>query len=217
MNLWIVMPAHNEERSIGGVIDGLKHEGYGKIIVVNDGSSDRTAEVARSKGAVVITHESNRGLGAALRSGLEEARRRGAEAAVTFDADGQHDPKTIRELLAALNEADLVIGVRDRAEMPLNKRVGNFGLDLITHLFGGPLIDSQSGFRALNRRALEEIKIRSDRYEVSSEIMIQSKEKGLKVKGAPVRGIFTSYSKARGTTIASGIRIFWGLLRQRVS
>jgi len=217
MNLWIVIPAYNEERSIGGVLDALKHEGYRQIIVANDGSNDRTAEIARSKGAVVITHERNRGLGAALRSGLEDARRRGAEAAVTFDADGQHDPKTIQELLAALGEADLVIGVRDRAEMPLNKRVGNFGLDLITHLLGGPLIDSQSGFRAFNRRALEKIKIRSDRYEVSSEIMIQSKEKGLKVKGVPIRGIFTSYSKARGTTIASGIRILGGLLKQKVS
>lgn len=215
-NLWIVMPAHNEESSIGGVLDGLKRAGYGQIIVVNDGSRDRTVEVARSKGAVVVSHEHNRGLGAALRTGLEEARRRGADAAVTFDADGQHDPRAISGLVDALNEADLAVGVRDRGVMPWNKRVGNLGLDVITRLLGGPLIDSQSGFRVFNRRALEEIQIRSDRYAVSSEIMIQSQKRGLKVKGVPIRGIFTDYSKARGTTIASGFKIFLDLLRLKV-
>ncbi len=216
-NPWIVMPAHNEERSVGRVLDSLKREGYGQIIVVDDGSRDRTAEVARSKGAVVVSHERNRGLGAALRSGLEEARRRGAERVVTFDADGQHDPKAISWLLNALDGADLAIGVRVRGSMPLHKRVGNFGLDVITHLLGGPFTDSQSGFRAFNRRALELIRIRSDRYEVSSEIVVQAKGKGLRIRGVPIEAIFTDYSRARGTTIASGFRIFLGLLKLKVS
>jgi glycosyltransferase involved in cell wall biosynthesis len=216
-NLWIVMPAHNEERSIGGVLECLRREGYGQVIVVDDGSRDRTAEVARSKGAVVVSHESNRGLGAALRSGLEEARRRGADQAVTFDADGQHDPKAISGLLKVLDGADLAIGVRVRGSMPLHKRVGNFGLDVITHLLGGPFTDSQSGFRAFSRRALELIRIQSNRYEVSSEIVIQARGKGLRVHGISIKAIFTDYSKARGTTIASGFRIFLGLLRLKVS
>lgn len=214
--VWIVMPAYNEERSIGGALDALRREGYRRVIVVDDGSRDRTAEIARAKGAVVVSHERNRGLGAALRTGLEGARRRGAEVAVTFDADGQHDPRAIRGLLKALDGADLAIGVRRREGMPLHKRVGNFGLDVITRMLGGPLTDSQSGFRAFNRRALEAIRIRSNRYEVSSEIVIQARREELRLRDVPIEALFTDYSKARGTTIASGLRIFLGLLKLRM-
>lgn len=216
MATWIVMPAYNEERSIGRVIDALRAEGWTNIIVVDDGSRDRTAEIARSKGAVVVSHPKNMGLGAALRTGLREALERGADSAVTFDADGQHDPKAIRELIAALDEADVIIGVRRHFGIPLHKRLGNFALDFVTYLFSGVLTDSQSGSRAFNRRALEAIRIRSNRYEVSSEIIIQARRLGLRFKEVPVRCFYTKYSKARGTTIASGFRILLALLRQMV-
>ena len=217
MDVWMVMPAYNEERTIGGVLDTLRREGYSKVIVVDDGSRDRTAEIARSKGALVVSHPKNMGLGAALRTGLRVAREQGADRAVTFDADGQHDPKAVRRLLEALDGGDLVIGVRQHLGIPLHKRLGNFALNLITYLFSGVLTDSQSGSRAFNRRALKAIRIRSDRYEVSSEIVIQAKRQGLRLKEVPVKCFYTKYSKARGTTIASGVRIFGGLLRQRVS
>jgi glycosyltransferase involved in cell wall biosynthesis len=214
---WIVMPAHNEERSIGRVIDDLRAEGWTNIIVVDDGSGDRTAEIARSKGAVVISHPKNMGLGAALRTGLRAALERGADVAVTFDADGQHDPKAVGRLVAALDGADVAIGVRQHLGIPLHKRLGNFLLDFVTYLFSGILTDSQSGSRAFNRRALETIRIRSNRYEVSSEIIIQASRLRLRLKEVPVRCFYTEYSKARGTTIASGFRILLGLLKQMVS
>jgi len=214
---WIVVPAYNEEFSIGGVLDTLHAEGWRDVIVVDDGSRDRTAEIASSKGALVINHPKNMGLGAALRTGLAKARELGADVAVTFDADGQHDPKAVRALVEALSGADFAVGVRQHLGIPLHKRVGNFILNLVTCLFSGVLTDSQSGSRALNRRALEAIRIRSDRYEVSSEIIIQARRKGLRLREVPVRCFYTKYSKARGTTIASGVRIFWALIRQRVS
>lgn len=217
MKVWIVMPAYNEEHSIGGVLDALKREGWRNIIVADDGSRDRTAEIARSKGALVVSHRQNMGLGAALRTGLNKARQLGADCAVTFDADGQHDLEAVRALVQALNDAELVIGVRRHLGIPLHKRVGNFGLNLITYLFSGVLTDSQSGSRAFSKRALELIRIRSNRYEVSSEIIIQAKKRGLRLQEVPVKCFYTKYSKARGTTIASGIKIFWGLLKQKVS
>lgn len=217
MKVWIVLPAYNEESAISGVLDALHREGWHNIIVVDDGSRDRTAEIARSKGALVVSHERNMGLGAALRTGLNKARELGADRAVTFDADGQHDPKAVRALVQALNNADLVIGVRQHLGIPLHKRVGNFVLNLITCLFSGVLTDSQSGSRAFNKRALERIRIRSNRYEVSSEIIIQAKKRGLRLREAPVRCFYTKYSKARGTTITSGFKIFWLLIKQRVS
>ena len=207
------MPAHNEEHTIGGVLDSLKREGWRQIIVVNDGSTDRTASIARAKGAVVVTHKRNMGLGSALRTGLATAKKKGADCAVTFDADGQHDPKAVRRLVSALRSRDLVIGVRMHMGIPLYKRFGNFILDWITFLFSNIFIDSQSGSRAFNRRALEKIKIMSDRYEVSSEIIIQAKKRGLKIGWMRVKCFYTKYAKARGTTIVSGVRIFAGLIK----
>ena len=141
------------------------------------------------------------GLGAALRTGLETARKRNADRVITFDADGQHDPKAVRRLLEALDGEDLAIGVRQNLGIPLHKRVGNFGLNFITYLFSGVFTDSQSGSRAFNRKALEKIKIKSNRYEVSSEIIIQARKHGLKVGEVPVKCFYTKYSQARGTTI----------------
>jgi glycosyltransferase involved in cell wall biosynthesis len=166
---------------------------------------------------VVISHPKNMGLGAALRTGLRAALERGADVAVTFDADGQHDPKAVGRLVAALDGADVAIGVRQHLGIPLHKRLGNFLLDFVTYLFSGILTDSQSGSRAFNRRALETIRIRSNRYEVSSEIIIQASRLRLRLKEVPVRCFYTEYSKARGTTIASGFRILLGLLKQMVS
>jgi len=216
MKVWIAMPAYNEEREIGRVLDALRREGYSKVIVVDDGSRDKTAKIARSKGAVVVSHPRNMGLGAALRTGLRTAYERGADCAVTFDADGQHDPKAVSALVNALDGADVVIGVRQNLGIPVHKRFGNYGLNLITYLFSGVLTDSQSGSRAFNRRALEAIQIRSNRYEVSSEIIIQARNRGLRLKNVPVKCFYTRYSKARGTSIASGFRIFWRLVKQKI-
>jgi glycosyltransferase involved in cell wall biosynthesis len=217
MKVWIVIPAYNEEQSVGVVLDVLKREGWRDIIVVDDGSRDRTAEIARERGAVVLSHPRNMGLGAALRTGLRAALERGADCAVTFDADGQHDPKAVRLMVDSLDGVDFVIGVRHFTDIPLNKRVGNFILNFITRLLGGVLTDSQSGMRALNRRALEAIQIRSNRYEVSSELVVRANRLGLRIKEVPVRCFFTPYSKARGTTIASGLRIFINMLKLRLT
>lgn len=216
MKFWIVMPARDEERVIGKVLDDLRSKGWKDVIVVNDGSRDRTAEIAAKKGAVILTHTRNLGLGAALRTGLKAALERGADCAVTFDSDGQHDSEAIKRIVDSIDGADLVIGSRHFFNIPLNKRVGNFGLNMITRILGAPLVDSQSGMRAFNRRALEKIKIRSNRYEVSSEIVIQAKRKGLRIKEVPVKCYFTAYSKARGTTILSGIRIAIDLFKMRI-
>jgi glycosyltransferase involved in cell wall biosynthesis len=217
MKTWIVIPAYNEERTVGDVIESLHREGWRNILVVDDGSKDRTAQIAKSKGALVISHEKNCGLGAALRTGLAKTRELKADVVVTFDADGQHDPKAVRRLVGALSEADLIIGVRHFIDAPFHKRLGNFWFNLITCLIGGAFTDSQSGMRAFNRRALENIRIKSDRYEVSSEIILRASRKGLRIKEVPIRCVFTPYSKARGTTIASGIRIFIGLTKLRLS
>lgn len=212
----MIIPAYNEEHSIGRVLDDLKKEGWKNLIVVDDGSTDATARIARSKGALVVSHLKNSGLGAALRTGLEKAKELGARRVVTFDADGQHDSKSVAEIVSSLDMADLVIGVRRNVNIPLHKRFGNFVLDFITFIFSGLFTDSQSGNRGFSKRALERVDIKSDRYEVSSEIIIQASKLGLRIKTVPVKCYYNEYSKGKGTTILSGIKIFWKLLVQKV-
>lgn len=150
-----VIPAYNAERSIGHVVSSLREargsQGDELIIVVNDGSRDATAELAKRAGAYVLSHASNRGKGAALQSGLAEARRRGIQAVVTLDADGQHfadDAFKLQHHPAA--EDALVLGVRDlaRAGAPRPNRFSNALSNFFLSWFGGMrLKDTQCGLR----------------------------------------------------------------------
>src|SRR5262245_22723022 len=110
----VVIPAFNEERTIVEVIRGLKQRGFAALVVVDDGSSDRTAELASYERVILLRHALNRGLGGALGTGISAALRLGAEVIVTFDADGQHDPSDIVRLIEPIEagEAELVIGSR---------------------------------------------------------------------------------------------------------
>jgi len=217
VRVWIVIPAYNEERNIGKVIDSLRLEGWRNLLVVDDGSSDRTAEIARRKGAEVIVHSRNLGLGAALRTGFGRALQLGADAVVTFDADGQHEVRDVRKLVEGLREADVVIGVRRSVGIPLHKRFGNFVLNVLTFLLTGIYTDSQSGSRALSRRALRELRLRGERYEISSEILLRLSQAGLKWKEAPVTCYYPPHARVKGTTILSGIRIFLRLLSLKLA
>jgi glycosyltransferase involved in cell wall biosynthesis len=192
-------------------------EGWKNLLVVDDCSSDRTAEIARRKGAEVITHPKNLGLGATLRTGFDRALQLGADAVVTFDADGQHDVKDVRKLVEGLREADVVIGVRRSVGIPLHKRFGNFALNVLTFSLTGIYTDSQSGSRALSRRALRELRLRGERYEISSEILLRLSQAGWKWKGVPVTCYYPPHAKVKGTTILSGIRIFLRLLSLKLA
>ena len=126
----IVIPAYNEERSIVAVIRGLKQQGFASLIVVDDGSSDRTSELARQEGVILLRHILNRGLGGALGTGISAALRLGAELIVTFDADGQHSADDVSGLIEPIlaDQADVVLGSRflrrdTVAAIPLPRRL----------------------------------------------------------------------------------------------
>jgi glycosyltransferase involved in cell wall biosynthesis len=125
--LFLILPAYNEEKSIGRVIRGLFEHGYKNIVVVNDGSSDRTAVLAKEAGATVLTHQINRGQGAALQTGHDYALARGASVAVDFDADEQFNVLDIEPAVKMLevNKLDVILGSRfldSRTKMPWLKR-----------------------------------------------------------------------------------------------
>jgi glycosyltransferase involved in cell wall biosynthesis len=220
----LVMPAYNEASVIGEVIDGLPREvdGWGvDVVVVNDGSTDATAQEARRRRCVVIDHLVNSGSGGATTTGLRYATERGYPFVVTIDADGQHASadcvRVIRTLLRG--EADVVIGSRliDSAGMPWYRVLGNRGLNLVTYLLlGATASDTQSGLKGFSPRALERIRIRSSGMEFCSEIVWRAKQHRLTVEEIPIRAIYTDYSLAKGQSNWNALSIIMNLLKRRV-
>jgi len=217
----VVIPAFNEERTIVEVIRGLKQRGFTRLIVVDDGSSDRTGELASSEGVIRLCHLLNRGLGGALGTGISAALRLGAEVIVTFDADGQHDPNDIMRLLEPIDmgEAEVVIGSRmlDPRGMPFQRRLANWLANVVTYLlFGGWTTDSQSGLRAFSRRAAARMQIMTTGMEVSSEIIAEAVRNRLKRKEVPVKAISTDYSLSKGQSFTVGLQTLMKLILTKV-
>lgn len=215
-----VVPAFNEEKTIGKVIDKLKKV-VDEIIVINDGSIDRTQKIAEEKKVIVYTHLLNCGLGAALITGFKAALKRNADIVVTIDADGQHNPEDVPRLIKPIlkNEADFVVGARNfkLRSTPFLRLIYNYLANFITWLFFKVKVkDSQSGFRAFSRSALEKIKIESGRMEVSSEFFLEAKRNNFRIKEIPIESIYTKYSLSKGQGFFTGIKTFFRLLLNRI-
>lgn len=220
-SLLIILPALNEERVIGRVIDELKKQLMlidnlkKEIIVIDDGSWDNTSKIVKLKGITLLRHPINRGLGGALGTGLEYAKLHNADYCVTFDSDGQHDASDINKIIQPLlaSEADVVIGQRNINKMPLDRRILTVFSSLLTFLlFGIYCKDTQSGFRAFNKKAINSIKIRTQRMEVSSEFFSEIKKHKLRLTELAIRVIYTPYSRAKGQTNLNSLAILLKLV-----
>jgi len=221
MRTYIVIPAYNEEKSVGRVIKSVQKQGFNDIIVIDDGSNDNTSRVAKKAGAIVYRHPVNRGLGGALGTGISAALMHGADIIVTFDADGQHDAREIRKVVQPIisRKADAVVGSRliNPKGMPIIRKIGNWGFNIITYaLFGVWTTDSQSGFRAFSRKAAMKLEIKSNRMEVSSEIIKEIGKKKIRFAEVPIKAIYTDYSLKRGQSNINGVRILGKLVLRRM-
>ncbi len=190
-----VIPAYQAAATIGSVVGRVRAVLPGaQIYVIDDGSRDATADVARGAGAVVLTHAVNRGKGAALKTGVDEATGRGADAVVTLDADGQHAPEAIPALLAPLGQgtADLVLGARDRTgTMPLQRRFSNWLSSAVTSRIGGhPVTDAQSGFRAFRADVARAVRPLETRYDYEAAFLLGALTGGWRVTSVPVSTIY---------------------------
>jgi len=226
--LVLILPALNEAEVIGKVLQQVKKTIKSlpvktEIIVVNDGSSDKTAAIAKQQRVKVLTHKINRGLGASLGTGLAYAKLVNADYAITMDSDGQHDPDDIIKVLTPLikDQADVVIGSRllgDKQEMPFLRRLNNKAFNLLTLLlFGMTTTDSLSGFRGFSKKAIQKIKLKTERMEVSNEFFTEIKRHQLHFTEVPIRVIYTDYSISKGVkpgnVFAIIFRIILRLLR----
>lgn len=226
MRLAIVIPAFNESGSIQNVLDSIptKLQGIKEIIpiVVDDGSLDNTYELAKQKTKFVARHVINLGLGAALITGFEAAKKLNCDIAVTLDGDGQHNPNNINDLIKPITnqKADVVIGTRmkDTENMPFIKIFGNWGMNFMTALIMQAwCTDTQSGMRALGKKALQKMTLHSVGYEISSEIIGESKRSKLKLVEVPIETIYTEYSMAKGQSVLNAANIFTRLISIRLT
>jgi glycosyltransferase involved in cell wall biosynthesis len=196
VNLYAVIPARDAAGTVGGVVQGLKRAlPEISILVVDDGSVDATGPAARDAGASVVRHEVNQGKGAALQTGFDEALRRGADAVLALDADGQHDPAVARGLVAELQNADLVIGSRegDRTGMPWLRRATNDVTTwFVSRLAGQRVPDSQSGYRAIKASVLRAVRPESRRFEYESEFLIGAARAGFRIGQAPIPTLYNA-------------------------
>ena len=197
-----VLPAFNAGRHLDSVISDLDDfVPRERIIVVDDGSSDDTNEVARASGVVVVQHEANQGKGAALVSGARKAIELGMDYIITLDADGQHDPAEIPKFVEQVRRtgADIICGNRmsDRSDMPAIRVFANSATSWFVSLRTGIKIpDSQNGYRMLRTAIFEKISLVTKRYDTESEILIKTAGIGGKIHSVPVQTIYGTETSA---------------------
>jgi len=220
-NLWVICAAYNEATVIGRIVAELTRAAY-QIVVVDDGSRDRTCQVAAAAGAHVVTHPINLGQGAALQTGIDYALSQGADILVTFDADGQHRASDIPRLVDALRRerADFALGSRflgQTSNLPWLRRRLLRAATVFTRLTTGlSLTDSHNGLRALTRQGATAIRLRQNRMAHASEILNQIAQSGLRYIEVPVTIEYTAYSLAKGQRIGDSVTILLDLFAKEL-
>ena len=196
LKITIGIPAYNEEKNIASIITKLKKI-TDSIIVCDDGSSDMTSEISKNLGAIVITHKKNMGYGVAINSIFQKAKELNIDLLVTFDADGQHRVEDIEKVVEPIknNTADLVIGSRfldKKSNVPNYRKIGIKVITKITNAsIKKKLTDSQSGFRAYNKQVLSQISPSDIGMGISTEILIKSSSKGLRIMEVPITILYS--------------------------
>ena len=216
MRICVLIPSYNESRTIGSLVESLKSKGL-NVVVVDDGSADPTAEVARQAGAYVLRHEQNKGKGASLKEGFRYILKEDYGAVITMDGDSQHSPEDIPKFIkeAANPDLDLIVGNRmsSSKDMPLIRWITNHLMSsLISIICWRNIPDSQCGFRLIKRNVLEKLDLISSNYEIESETIIEAQHKGFKVTSIPIQTIYARQTSQINPVIDT-IRFFRFILK----
>jgi glycosyltransferase involved in cell wall biosynthesis len=212
----VLIPSYNEARTIGGIVKGLRGMEM-SVYVVDDGSTDETAGIAEKAGATVLRHAWNKGKGASLVEGFGRIVSEGYDRVAVMDGDGQHSLDDIQLLMKRMDEtgADIVIGSRmgETSEMPFVRIcVNRFMSGVLSRIVGQPIPDSQSGFRLINRRVMEGVRLETSNYETESEILIKAGRAGLRIESVPIKTIYQG-QKSRINPVIDAIRFIRLLFR----
>jgi len=208
-----VIPAYNEERRIENVIKSAKRY-VDKIIVVDDGSKDETASIAKKSGAKVIRYKNNKGVGYATKIGLKVALKEKPNILIFIDGDGQHNPIYIPKFINAIkNGAEYVYGLRDLYNYPLDRKIGNKALTFLTNLICPTEIkDTECGYRALNYSAAKKLELKANKYEREMDFIYEVWRNKFRVSAVKIK-VPKFYPKF---AIIRGFRNFIFILKRRL-
>lgn len=216
----VIIPALNAQRTLPAVIADARRQ-LEPVVVIDDGSTDATGDVARAVGATVLRHEVNRGKGGALKTGFAWALENGFDGVITLDADGQHLPAEIPKFLdeRKASGADLIIGGRSHlfgGMLPRRRMANRFSAWSISIAAGTRVTDSQSGFRLYSANLLRALRLRTDGFDMESEVIVRAGRQHFRIVTIPIElgfvdGISTSHYKPLKDTL----RIAWTVMRTR--
>ncbi|MBI4453311.1 glycosyltransferase family 2 protein [Candidatus Woesearchaeota archaeon] len=212
----IIIPIHNEEINIQKVI--FKCKKYVRnVIVVDDGSTDKSYNIAENSGVIILRHIVNLGKGAALKTGCDYAIRSNAKILVFIDGDGQHDADMIPFFIEKLKECDIAIGVRKfNKKMPFVMKFGNNFINFIINLlFHVKISDSQSGYRAVWADKYRQIRWKAQDYSMESEMIANIGKHRLRYSQVPIPTIYNDEYK--GTTVVDGFRIVYNIIKWKLA
>jgi glycosyltransferase involved in cell wall biosynthesis len=209
-----LVPTYNEEKNISQVINRLKRVRNVRIVVIDDGSKDRTYEIAKMSGVKVIRHRANQGKGEAIKTGFNYVLKHnsGMKYVVLIDADMQYMPEELPRLVRPLKngEADFVIGYRNWGGVPFRHRLGNFvWRTAFNILFGTRLVDTNCGYMALTKHAVEKVRNVHGGYIIENKMISDAVRSKLRIIQVPVRVFYRHKSKVRrGIRVVAGVLIF---------
>jgi glycosyltransferase involved in cell wall biosynthesis len=214
MNTAIIIPAYNEKKHIKELIIKTKQINQ-NIIVVDDGSSDNTAHIAKELGVIVLIHKVNLGKGCALKTGCDYAYKKGYQRMIAMDADGQHDPNDITRFTKALDDYEIIFSYRKpSSNQPAVLKFGNWFINkTLSTLYGIDIKDSQCGYRAFTKEAYSKIRWNAADYFIETEMIIKTKKKKLSYTQLPIETIYAD--KYKGTTVLDGIKIVISMITRR--
>jgi len=219
MTIPVLIPVYNEQATIGQLIKDCRNYSD-DIYVVDDGSIDRSSEIAKNEGAIIIKHNRNKGKGASLHSGFKEIFKKDFDAVIIMDGDGQHDPIEIPRFIQKCKEGniDLILGNRvKKKNMPFIRRLTNkFMSSIISSIVGQKIPDSQCGFRLIKRGILKKIDIKASNFEIESEIIIKAWRMGGRIVSIPISTIYRR-EKSKIKPMVDAIRFLKLIIKDGIS
>ena len=212
----VIIPAYNAGLTISELIEKTsKFVNKSDIVVVDDGSEDQTLGIAQRAGAVVLKHERNRGKGEALKNGFKYALKKNYQAIITMDADLQHDPESIPDFACRVdNIPGIIIGTRKRnlKIMPFARWLtNNLTSAIVSVLSGQSIRDSQSGYRLISTQVLKNVKLKSKKYDLESELLIKAARRGFQIREVPIKTIYGGGKSFINPLVDTGrfIKLMW--------
>ncbi|MFZ4620691.1 MAG: glycosyltransferase family 2 protein [Bacteroidota bacterium] len=219
MNTAVLIPAYNAAQSLSEVLERTqKIIPISSIIVIDDGSTDATKQIAEKSGAVILPHEKNLGKGAALQTGFDHALKNGFDSVITMDSDLQHQPEDIPRFLThhEVTGCDVIMGSRlhNTKGMPFHRFLSNtITTGLVKARTGAEITDSQSGFRFIHRRVLENVQLTTAGFEAETEFLIKAAARKCSFGSIPIDTIYAG-EKSSMTHLTTTVNFITVLLRQ---